>query len=187
MATPHTTLPALAQQTTPHIGFTLRRGWREKTEPTVLRVEVERRLVRAPPAITVLTVAIAYPPAARRPSPAQASSSVRSQPSIRPTRQATGTRPTSTPQKSRGRQQERSTERASILATPSRHPPWAGSEPGLFCVCGAGDYGPLSRFTWRLRAGETEGVSHAAVSDNRPSVNFILSQIRHFAAFPHLV
>jgi hypothetical protein len=58
MATPHVTLTHLAQQAAAQIGFTLRRWWRDKTDPSVLRVEVERRLVGARPAIANLTVAI---------------------------------------------------------------------------------------------------------------------------------
>src|SRR5712691_4840165 len=50
MATPRSTLTHLAQQAAAQIGFTVRRWWREKTEPAVLRVEVERRLVGALPA-----------------------------------------------------------------------------------------------------------------------------------------
>src|SRR2546428_7993796 len=71
---------ALAQQTAAQIGFTLRRWWRERTEPAVLRVEVERRLVGAPPAVAVLTVAIPQPSSSRSPRPAPASSPVRSRP-----------------------------------------------------------------------------------------------------------
>jgi hypothetical protein len=104
MATPRPTLTALAEQTAAYIGFTLRRWWRDRTEPALLRVEVERRLVGAPPAIAVLTVAIPHHPGARRPSPARASSPVRSQPSSRSSRRATDTRPTSTPRQARGRQ-----------------------------------------------------------------------------------
>src|SRR5215813_1985140 len=103
MATARPTLTALAQQTAAQIGFTLRRWWREKTVPTVLHVEVERRLVGAPPAIAVLHVAIPQPPTARRPSPALAVSSVRAQPSCRPPRRATGTRRGDTARKSSGR------------------------------------------------------------------------------------
>jgi hypothetical protein len=51
MAPSHTTLTQLAQQAAAQIGFTARCWWREKTEPEVLRVEVERRLVGTPPAI----------------------------------------------------------------------------------------------------------------------------------------
>lgn len=104
MATPHAALTALAEQTAAQIGFTLRRWWREKTEPTVLRVEVERRLVGAPPAIAVLSVAIPQPPTARHPSPTRVASPVRSQPASRATRRATGTRSTKTLRKSSGRQ-----------------------------------------------------------------------------------
>jgi hypothetical protein len=103
MATPHATLTALAEQTAAQIGFTLRRWWRERTEPAVLRVEVERRLVGAPPALAVLTVAIPPSPASRHPRPAVAASPARSQPSTRPTRRATGTRGTEAARKSGGR------------------------------------------------------------------------------------
>jgi hypothetical protein len=68
MARPHPTLTQLAQQAAAQIGFLPRRWWREKTDPQMLRVEVERRLVGAPPAIAVLTVAIPHPPAAQRTS-----------------------------------------------------------------------------------------------------------------------
>jgi hypothetical protein len=60
MATPHATLTQLAQQAAAQIGFTVRRWWRDTTKPDVLRVEVERRLVGAPPAIAELTVAIPH-------------------------------------------------------------------------------------------------------------------------------
>jgi len=72
MPTPHTTLTHRAQQAAAQIGFTLRRWWREKTEPAVLRVEVERRLVGAPPAIAVLTVTIPQSPSAGNAGPAPA-------------------------------------------------------------------------------------------------------------------
>jgi hypothetical protein len=91
MATRHGTLTALAQQTAAQIGFTLRRWWREKTEPAVLRVEVERRLVGAPPAIAVLTVAIPSSPSSRPTSPAPAASAP-SRVRTPPRRQATGAR-----------------------------------------------------------------------------------------------
>jgi hypothetical protein len=58
MATPHATLTHLAQQAAAQIGFTVRRWWRDKTDPSGLHVEVERRLVGARPAIAKLTVAI---------------------------------------------------------------------------------------------------------------------------------
>jgi hypothetical protein len=103
MATPHFTLTALAQQTAAQLGFTLRRWWREKTDPAVLRVEVERRLVGAPPAVAVLTVAIPQSPSARPSRPAVALSPARSQPSTRPTRRATGTRGTGAARKAGGR------------------------------------------------------------------------------------
>jgi hypothetical protein len=104
MATPRPVLTALAEQTAVQIGFTLRRWWREKTEPTVLRVEVERCLVGAPSAIAVLTVPIPQTPATRPPSPVRDASPVRSQPASRPTRRATASRLTKTPRQSRGRQ-----------------------------------------------------------------------------------
>jgi hypothetical protein len=104
MAIPHATLTALAQQTATQIGFTLRRWWRERSEPTVLRVEVERRLVGAPPAIAVLRVAIPQPSAARPPRPGVASSPVRSQSSPRPTQRAIGTRPRGAARQSGSRQ-----------------------------------------------------------------------------------
>ena len=103
MALPHATLAALAQQTATQLGFTLRRWWREHSEPGVLRVEVERRLVGAPAAIAVLTVAIPHSLAARPRSPARAAAPERSQPTNRPRRQTTATRPARTPRKSGSR------------------------------------------------------------------------------------
>jgi hypothetical protein len=85
MAIPRFTLAHLAQQTAAKIGFTLRRWWREKTDPQVLRVEVERRLLGAPPAIAVLTVVIPHPSAARQTSPARAASATRPRSVIRST------------------------------------------------------------------------------------------------------
>jgi hypothetical protein len=70
MATPSTTLTVLAQQAAAEIGFTVRRWWRDAADPSVLRVEVERRLVGAPPAIAQLTVTIPVPQARRRATPA---------------------------------------------------------------------------------------------------------------------
>jgi hypothetical protein len=94
MALPHATLAALAQQTAAQLGFTLRRWWRDRSEPTVLRVEVERRLVGAHPAVAVLTVAIPPSPASRSPRPAEASSPARSRPTTRIMRRATAIRRT---------------------------------------------------------------------------------------------
>ena len=91
MPTPQATLTALAEQTAAQIGFTLRRWWRERTEPAILRVEVERRLVGAPPAIAVLTVTIPQSPSARYAGPASAASPARSRPATRTARRATGT------------------------------------------------------------------------------------------------
>jgi hypothetical protein len=56
MATPHATLTHLTQQAAAQIGFTVRRWWRDAHDPSVLRVEVERRLVGARPAIAELVV-----------------------------------------------------------------------------------------------------------------------------------
>ena len=58
LATPHFTLTQVAQQAAAQLGFTARRWWRAKAAPAVLRVEVERRLVGAPPTLAVLTVAL---------------------------------------------------------------------------------------------------------------------------------
>jgi hypothetical protein len=69
---PHPTLTHIAQQAAAQIGFTVRRWWREKTDPQVLRVEVERCLVGARPAIAVLTVAIPGQPVPQHPSSAHA-------------------------------------------------------------------------------------------------------------------
>ncbi len=60
MAMSRPTLTQLAQQTAAQIGFTARRWWRDSTDPNVLRVEVERRLVGAPPAVVELTVPISH-------------------------------------------------------------------------------------------------------------------------------
>ncbi len=51
-------LQTLAEQAASKIGFTLRRWWQDATNPSVLRVEVERRMIGAPPAIGELTVAV---------------------------------------------------------------------------------------------------------------------------------
>ena len=101
MATAHPTLTQLAQETAAHIGFTLRRWWREKTEPAVLRVEVERRIVGAPPAIAVLTVAIPSASSSRHVRPAStASSATRSRLPTPPRKRTPGTRRTKRPRKS---------------------------------------------------------------------------------------
>ena len=99
MATPHSTLTQLAQQAAAQIGFTVRRWWRERAEPAVLRVEVERRLVGAPPAIAVLTVAIPHLSSSRPTRPARAQPPQRPRPRTRTTRQATGSRRTARPRK----------------------------------------------------------------------------------------
>lgn len=51
-------LQTLAEQAASKIGFTLRRWWQDATNPSVLRVEVERRMIGAPPAIGELTVPV---------------------------------------------------------------------------------------------------------------------------------
>src|SRR6267142_2105904 len=58
MTTPRPTLAQLAHHAAAQIGFTVRRWWRDATDPSVLRVEVERRLVGARPAVAELTVPI---------------------------------------------------------------------------------------------------------------------------------
>jgi len=99
MARPSATLTQLAQQAAARIGFTLRRWWRETTDSQVLQVEVERRIVGAPPAIAVLTVAIPPPLSAPHPSPARAASASRPR-SVTRTTERTGRRRTGRAQKS---------------------------------------------------------------------------------------
>ena len=65
MTTPRPTLTQLAQHAAAQIGFTVRRWWRDTTDPFVLCVEVERRLVGASPAVAELRVPL--PSAARSP------------------------------------------------------------------------------------------------------------------------
>jgi len=63
-------LQTLAEQAASKIGFTLRRWWQDATNPSVLRVEVERRMIGAPPAIGELTVAVPdKTPQRQKPSP----------------------------------------------------------------------------------------------------------------------
>jgi hypothetical protein len=97
MATPHATLTQLAQPAAAQIGFTVRRWWRERTEPAVLCVEVEQRLVGAPLAGAILTVAIPHPHSSRHPSLAPALPPLRARPTTRTTRRAAGTRRTARP------------------------------------------------------------------------------------------
>ena len=94
MAMSHSTLTQLAQQAAAQIGFLPCRWWCEKTDPQVLRVEVERRLVGAPPAIAVLTVTIPPSLSSRYASPAPVASPARSRPATYTTRRTTGTRHT---------------------------------------------------------------------------------------------
>ncbi|MGE0680046.1 MAG: hypothetical protein AB7P69_03915 [Candidatus Binatia bacterium] len=111
MATTHTTLTALAQQAAEQIGFTARRWWRDAVDPAVLRVEVERRLVGAPPAIAELTVAIPLPQGQRQKRAATASS---------PRRKRSTTRSKSTNARGRQRVQARKAEDSIPASGPSR-------------------------------------------------------------------
>ncbi len=56
MTTPRLTLTQLAHHAAAQIGFTVRRWWRDATDATILCVEVERRLMGAPPAVAHLRV-----------------------------------------------------------------------------------------------------------------------------------
>lgn len=89
MPTPRLSLTQRAQEAAAHIGFTVRRWWRDATDSTVLCVEVERRLVGAPPAIAHLRVPLPSPPRMPR---------VRQETAGPPTRSRARTRPTRTPQ-----------------------------------------------------------------------------------------
>src|SRR5262245_53111486 len=94
MATPHITLTQLAHDAAARIGFTARRWWRDATEPHVLRVEVERRLVGAPPAVAELTIPIP-PHVVRKPAQAtKATPPARAQLTTRRKRPAGRGRPT---------------------------------------------------------------------------------------------
>ncbi len=68
MRTPRPTLTQLAENAAAQIGFTVRRWWRDAIDPTIRRVEVERRLVGAPPAIAELRVPLPTPARAQRPA-----------------------------------------------------------------------------------------------------------------------
>jgi hypothetical protein len=93
MRTPRPTFMQLAQHAAAQIGFTVRRWWRDATDSTVLCVEVERRLVGAPPAIAQLHVPL--------PSPARAPRAHQEAP-CPPTRPRARTRLSRTPQGQRG-------------------------------------------------------------------------------------
>jgi hypothetical protein len=93
MPTPHTTLTRLAQQAAAQIGFTVRRWGRDATDASVLRVEVERRLVGAPPAIAELTVAMPFSTTPRRTRPTTAPTRDRKRLTTPPKRSATAGRP----------------------------------------------------------------------------------------------
>jgi hypothetical protein len=66
MTTPRPTFMQRAQHAAAQIGFTVRRWWRDATDFTVLCVEVERRLIGAPPAIAQLRVPLPSPARAPR-------------------------------------------------------------------------------------------------------------------------
>ena len=88
MATRQPSLAHLAHAAAARIGLTARRWWRDATDPTVLHVEVERRLIGAPPALAELTVAL---PPQETPRPARSrrnASSPRPRVSSRRTRPA---------------------------------------------------------------------------------------------------
>jgi hypothetical protein len=99
MATAHATLTHLAQQAAAQISFTVRHWWRDKTDPSVLRVEVERRLVGARPAIAELTVAIPFPSTPRPSPPAPTPTPPRTRLTARTQRLAAGKRRTARTQK----------------------------------------------------------------------------------------
>lgn len=95
MATPpRLTLTLLAQQAAARIGFTVRRWWRDTVDPQVLCVEVERRLVGAPPSIAVLRVPIPLPRAPRRTESLATTASQRALLARRPKRATVGKRRT---------------------------------------------------------------------------------------------
>jgi hypothetical protein len=95
MATPpRLTLTLLAHQAAAEIGFTVRRWWRDAGDPLVLRVEVERRLVGAPPSIAVLRVPIPPPREPRRTAPLPTTAPPRVLPARRPKRATVGKRRT---------------------------------------------------------------------------------------------
>jgi hypothetical protein len=89
MTTLRPTLTQLAHDAAAQIGFTVRRWWRDATDATILCVEVERRLVGAPPAIAELRVPLPSP--ARTPRTRQAALCPPIRPHVR-------THPTRTPQ-----------------------------------------------------------------------------------------
>lgn len=92
MARPHATYTQLARQAAAQIGFTVRRWWRDAQGPSVLRVEVERRLVGARPAIAELTVVIRFPRTPRQSAPAPAPTPPRTRQTARGKRRAAGKR-----------------------------------------------------------------------------------------------
>ncbi len=92
MPTPRLTLTHLAQQAAAQIGFTVRRWWRDATDAAVLQVEVERRLVGAPPAIVVLRVPLPTSVPAPRLSRKAPPPSRRARPRARATQAAKGKR-----------------------------------------------------------------------------------------------
>ncbi len=98
MRTPRPTLTQLAHHAAAQIGFTVRRWRRDATDPSVLHVEVERRLVGVRPAVAELIVSIPpsdTPPRTRSaiappPTPARVSPRMKHPPPpSRPTRHVT--------------------------------------------------------------------------------------------------
>src|SRR5262245_16328528 len=78
-------LARLAQRRAARIGFTVRRWWRDDTQG-VLHVEVERRLIGAPPAVAELRVLIPRLPAALRRTSRRTVASARQRLGSRPQR-----------------------------------------------------------------------------------------------------
>lgn len=82
----HMPLARLAQQTAARIGFTVRRWWRDAQDQGVLHVEVERRLIGAPPAVAELRVPIPRLPTSPRRATKSPASSTHKRPGSPPTR-----------------------------------------------------------------------------------------------------
>src|SRR5262245_8024624 len=85
--TPVLNLPwaRLAQRTAARIGFTVRR-WRRDEAQAVLHIEVERRLVGAPPVVAELRVPIPRLPVTLQRTPKRTVASVRQQRGLWPER-----------------------------------------------------------------------------------------------------
>ena len=94
MTLPRPALTLLAQQAAAQIGFTVRRWWRDTVDPQVLRIEVERLLVGAPPAIGELRIPIPLPREPRRIQPLTTTPSQRTPLARRPKHPTVGKRRT---------------------------------------------------------------------------------------------